>query len=395
MAKQNKYAEKAAVLDAIRSGVLDEVTTTVEHNCLDKLLSNRLYTPSHFLYWYGAFLKEFNSGISKRGRVRSAATKSVGARRFIEFVKYIQSKELDVVSPAEIRAVDIEAFLARWNQSPRTKKAHFSDIRQLFNWLLKQQTSGVKFNVMHSLEVPHYVVKKTERITDEKLLSRLFLMIQKVPRRGDKDDAERQRALDLAILSLAISTASRRTAISSVRLSRINWNESTVNYDDKGKLGIVSPINDCKAYLLAYSKLRKLHGQRAGESQAQYLTRCATYNKTWLDRQVDAENPEADDFFFRRHDGFPCTAEFISSTFDRWSKWLSDSKNGFVIKLRPHQIRKYRGILAYKETHDLNLVMNLMGHSSINMTLDYLEISTDERMQFMKSTSPLAAIMQR
>ena len=394
MATQIKYQQQAEMLEAIRSGGFDVATQTKYETKLSELLNVFEYEANSTMGWFKKFSFEFDNGISKRGRVRSACTKDIGARRFLELVKFFQAEGLDKMPPATITPEDIKKHLMRWAKFPRTKKAMYADLRQFFNWLLKQKGSGVTYNPCHNVEIPHYVVQKTEKITDKTLLPRLFLMIKHCPRKGTLKDAERQRALDMALLSFAISTAARRTAIASIRLSRINWSESTVNYDDKGKLGIISPINDCQQYLQAYLKTRKLHGQRPGESRTDYLTRCNDYNRLWLDRQVNPDAPEADDFFFRRHDGLPCSNAFISATFTRWSRWLSDPKKGIVVKIRPHQIRKYRGILAYQQTKDINHVMNLMNHSSINMTLEYLEITSDERMAFLNNTSPLAGMIQ-
>ena len=396
MPKQRKYQEQEDVLDAIRNGALDTPAERPEKSSLFEYLDGKDYSSQHFFYWYKLFLKDFNEGVSKRGRVRSANTKAYGHRRFIKFAAYALTNGWDTLPPALITSDQIRDYLSHWNKLVRTKKMQYSDLRHVFNWLLKHRGSGVQFNPMHTLEVPHYVVKKTPKITDANIVPRLFMMIEKAPRKGSLRDVQRQRALDKALLAFAISTAARRSAIAQVQTSRINFTEHVVDYDDKGKFGVMSPIVDCQKFLEDYLRVRKMHCQRPNESTAHYLVRVAEFNRTWATedrRHVEPDDQEADDYFFRRHDGFPLTPQFVSSTFKRWSRWLSP-KNGPAVLLRPHMIRKYRGMLAYAQTKDLSLVKNLMNHSTLNQTLEYLEISTEERINFLTATSPLAGLMR-
>jgi integrase len=391
--KQRKYQDQEDVLDAINNGTLDTVEERPEKSALYSYLDGKEYDSQHFFYWFKLFVRDFNEGVSKRGRVRSATTKAYGYRRFVTFVKYALENGWDTLPPASITSDQIGDYLFRWNKLVRTKKMQYSDLRHLFNWLLKQRGSGVQFNPTHTLAVPRYVVKKTPKITDADIIPRLFMMIEKVPRKGSLRDVQRQRALDKALLAFAISTAARRSAIAQIQTSRINWTEHVINYDDKGKFGVVSPIVDCQTYLEGYLRLRKLHCQSPGESRAGYLMRIAEFNRIWATedrRPVDPDEQEADDYFFRRHDGLPLTPHFVSSMFKRWSKWLTP-KNSQTVLFRPHMIRKYRGMLAYAQTKDLNLVKNLMNHSTLNQTLEYLEISIEERINFLTATSPLAA----
>lgn len=385
---QPKYAEARRVRKAIREGALTMPTGTVEQKSLLQLLNSKVYLSPALFFWYGCFLTEYETGVTKRGRVRSEGTKRRQYRRFADFVKYAQKTGLDEKPITAVAAEDIKPYLARWDHAPRMKKSQRADLSHCFNFLLTEEECPLKFNPVNKIPVPVYTIKRTKKITDKNLLPTLMHLIQHSPRKGTKKDQDRQRALDMAVLTVAISTGMRRNAIASLRTARFDWNGATINYDDKGKFGITSDISDCQVYLEAYAQLRNFHGKKDDESEADYLIRCDKYNRRWTDRKVDPKNPERDGVFFRRHDGFPATEQFIAHIFQRWSsaEWLGQT-------ILPHMIRKHRGIAAYNDTHDLLMVKETMGHSTVAMTLEYLEINENERMAFMRKTSPLPKLL--
>ncbi|MDP9104392.1 MAG: site-specific integrase [Candidatus Eremiobacteraeota bacterium] len=363
-------------------------TGIVEHKTLMSLVTARVYSSSQFFYWYIRFLTEYETGLSNRGRPRSEGTKRRQYRRFADFVRYAVETGLDVKAVTAITPEDIKRFLSRWDHAPRMKKSQRADLSHCFNFLLTDETCPLPTNPIKKIPIPVYTVKKTRKVTDPNLFPKLIALIRHSPRKGMDTDQRRLRALDMAILTLALSTGMRRNALASIRLSRIDWNGGTVNYDDKGKFSITSPIRDCQRYLEEYRDLRNVFGKKDGESEASYLQRCSNYNRRWTDRIVDPSNPGGDDFFFRRQDGFPATEQFIAHIFQRWSSadWLGQP-------ILAHMVRKYRGITAYAKTKDLEMVKNLMGHSTVKMTSEYLDVSVGQRMDFMHDTSPLGDLL--
>ena len=259
----------------------------------------------------------------------------------------------------------------------------YADVRQLFNWFVRHNTAGVKHNPCSSVPMPPHQPKPTKLIHDANLIPRLFKGLRIIPRKGTPEAQERARVLDLCLLTLFMVTGARRGGVASVVTSGLDFDAETLQYREKGGRIVTVAMGEAAPYLKRYLEIRNMPRPFKGELYADYLGRISEFNRGYPDRAIDPENLEADDILFRRpQDGFPATVDTIQHIVARWGRILG-------IALHPHMLRKYRGRDAYDQTHDLDGVRALLGHSSYEMTKRYLEIDADSRNEFVRRTSPL------
>jgi hypothetical protein len=398
----NKYKNQRVFLAALANGDFDTTQTIAKTQWerLKKTLTDKPYDGSTFFHWFNLFVEHFaNKPSARTGKLRSRLTKEKAYRRFRLYAEYAALNGLDALPVTALEAKHFDSLFKEYNSKGHTRQERqtFIDLRQMFTFMVGQRDCPLKFNPMNEMVIPHHKVTRTAVIQNpQRVFHYLFTAIQNIERKGSTRDQERQRSLDLAVLSFMLLTAARRGGVASVRTSGFRWDENEVSYDDKGKIGVAADIFDCKQFLLDYLQTRNMHGPKKGESRTSYLARVAEYNRLHPneERPVDPDNSLADDYFFRRPtDGFPATSDTIGSIIRRFDRWLK--AGNFTTKLTSHVIRKYRGMQAWEETKDLELCRTLLGHGDYNTTMLYLEIDKKKKLEGMRKTSPIKGLIPR
>ena len=348
------YKKAAAFREALQAGAFDHGLPVNPEDPFKSLLTAKAYQPGTLFHWLDLFWEDYQTGISRRGTERSSTTVNKGQLDYHTFAKWALEAGLADRQVADIKTNDLRPFLANFTRTPRTWRKFYSHLRQFWFFLVHDEDSNVYNNVVLKIPLVKYKAKPTP-LLENFTMERLMFVLENYPRRGSLAHQELQKRFDLALISFMLVSGSRRSGCCSVRLSRINWAEGTMLYDDKGAIDLEMPLEpDLENALRSYMKMRKVS---VGD----------------------------EDILFRTADGKPLTPDTVRACFLRWSKWMG-------VKINPHQIRKYRGVQAYQATKDIEAVRQLMNHSTIEMTRQYLGVSAETRRKFIKDTSPLARL---
>lgn len=152
---------------------------------------------------------------------------------------------------------------------------------------------------------------------------------------------------DLCILSLAITTGLRISAICNINIKDVNFNENTISVIEKGH------------------KRRKI---AFGDNISALM-------KAWIqDRK----------FYFK---GIDTDALFVSQFRQRLStdmvrKMLVKYTSGVTNKhITPHKLRASCAVVLYDQTKDILLVADMLGHENIETTKRYTRASEESKKQ--------------
>lgn len=329
-----------------------KITNTIK---LRELLSELPQYAVNYIY-----SKEVNTEISTRIQY------AYDLIAFFEFLKYKNPtlkkkdiKEIDIDSLSHLSSLDImeyqrylELNVDDNNYHENNKKAiarKMSPLRGMFKFMLEHKYIMEDPTALASLPK----IKKDKNII--RMNSYEVRLLLDAVKNGSSQMTKRQRAYlektkyrDIAILTLMLNTGIRVSECVGLDLSDINFSDDSFAIVRKGGAQDVLYF-----------------GEYVYDALNDYIK---------LERKniniVDENNKKA---LFLSLQGKRISVDAVENLVKKYSKMVVPNK-----KITPHKLRSTYGTALYRETGDIRLVANVLGHENINTTIDYYAAIEDE-----------------
>lgn len=264
--------------------------------------------------------------------------------------------EVSINTLNSLSAYDIEEYLFYLKVYEKDGKAHSNDERGL-----KRKLSSLRsfYNYMykHDMVENNPVVKVDMPKIHDKTITRLDM--DEVQRLLDEVESginltnrqqnyhERTKVRDLAILTLLLGTGIRVSECVGLNINDVDFKNNGVKVHRKGGADVVVYFGDeVREALLNYDEQRQCMNPEPGHENAFFLS--------LQNRRI--------------------TVRAVENLVKKYSKLVTTLKN-----ITPHKLRSTYGTNLYRETGDIYLVADVLGHKDVNTTRKHYAAIEDER----------------
>ncbi|MBO4412878.1 MAG: tyrosine-type recombinase/integrase [Clostridia bacterium] len=280
-------------------------------------------------------------------------------RLFLDYLSGKLNKKIINITPEDLNSVtarDIEKFLSyvsyyekdgkTYTNKERGKARKLSALRSLFKYLFNLDL--ISSNVITKISTPKIHQKEIIRLeVDEvvKLLNQAENPANLTVRQQSYNKITRER--DLAIMSVFLGTGIRISELVGLNINDIDFNNNSFKITRKGGNEVVLYFSDeVKDAMLSWLKVR------------QDIECDAEENALFLSLQKKRITPRA-----------------VENLVKKYSRAVTPLK-----KISPHKLRSTYGTNLYRETQDIYVVADVLGHKDVNTTKKhYAAISEDIR----------------
>jgi integrase/recombinase XerC len=271
-----------------------------------------------------------------------------------EKVSSIEPEDLDTILPEYIEKYldhlsyykTPEGSLERKNNN--TGKARkLAAIRSLFDYLYKRRK--IKANVAKLVDMPKIKEKPIIRLEPDEV-ARLLDVVEKGEGLTDRQKKYHKctKSRDLALIGLFLGTGIRISECVGLNISDFDFSINGFKVTRKGGNEVVLYFGDeVRNIILQYIKDRK---------------------------KIQAK-PEHEDALFLSMQRTRISPRSVQEIVKKYSKLIAPLKN-----ISPHKLRSTYGTNLYRETGDIYIVADVLGHKDVNTTKrHYAAISDDKR----------------
>lgn len=276
----------------------------------------------------------------------------------------LELKKIDYELLSKITADDLEEYKSYLElntvgeQHENDKKAiarKLSPLRSMYKFLLTHEL--VSKNPTQLVELPK--LKKDKNIV--RMNNYEVQAILEAIDNGNAFTSERQRKYnlktrgrDLAILTLMLNTGIRVSECNGLDLNDVDFNVNSLTIVRKGGgQDIIYFNDDVSEVLRAY-----IDGERSYINPIEGHETALFYSLQGRRISVDA----------------------IENLVKKYAKIVVPNK-----KITPHKLRSTYGTALYRETGDIRLVADVLGHENINTTIDYYAAIEDEHKRLARN----------
>jgi len=265
-------------------------------------------------------------------------------------------KDINLEDMAKIKSSNIERFLSYisfyevngkvYKNDEKGKKRKLSSLRSLFKYLFNHDM--IPSNVASKIATPKQHLKSIVRLEQdevERLLETVedpqnFSHRQKV---YNKNTFER----DNAIITLFLGTGIRISELVGLNIKDFDFTQNAFNVTRKG----------------------------GSQSTLYFSNEVANSLKLWLRKRATLEIKEEEKAMFISLQNKRISTRAVENLVQKFAKEASPLK-----KISPHKLRSTYGTALYRETKDIYIVADVLGHKDVNTTKrHYAAISEDMR----------------
>ena len=294
--------------------------------------------------------------INMKASKKTASSCQDYVRKIRKFLEYV-SDDIKNMNPEEITLQACESYMimcqTKTNQnglivytSDSYQQTVWCALNSFLSFLVKRHY--VTRNHMEDIERPKN--RDLNRINNERILltQRDF---QKILQCAKEDNSFMNGVFnnrDVLIILLFMTTGMRKTALSEINLSDINFAEHTLTVIDKGN---------------------KMHVYILSEQVLEYL-------RSWL-KDREKLNPTSEALLINRYG----TRMLPKGIYDVVKK---NCKEALGQELSPHKLRSGFCSILYNKTHDVEFVRRVVGHANISTTQRYIKTDDKEKEKAVK-----------
>lgn len=325
---------------------------------------NQMYTQNirALLKELPPYCSEFFRGIENNTSVLTRYGYAIDLKVFFNFlISEIQEfsgstvREITLNALDKLKAEHIEIFLEYLNfymradqpfeNHERAKARKVSTLRSFFKYFFKKEK--LKANVASLVDLPKLHEKPIIRLEPNEVANLLDSVeegstLSPVQQRYHKYTHVR----DVAILSLFLGTGIRISELVGINIRDVSFEENAFKITRKGGKQTILYFSDEVASVL----------------------------KTYLDeRNTIITLTSGDDAFFLSLQRRRITTRSIQNLVQKYSKVAVPLK-----KISPHKLRSTYGTMLYKETGDIYLVADVLGHKDVNTTKKHYAAQSEE-----------------
>ena len=229
--------------------------------------------------------------------------------------------------------------------SQTTVRSYASRLLAFLRWLHAEQYTIT--DVAKSIHKPKAPKRVIEAFSNDELRS-MIAEARSDPRNGKRD---------VAILYLLIDTGIRASELCGINREDVLWNQNLVKVLGKGDKERVVPFADeCKAALLAYRASNRYFVERA-------------------------------DTLLQTEEGWALTPQALLHITKRLGT------RSFVANSHPHRFRHTFALNFLRRGGNALVLQRLLGHTSLNMTMQYVNLVTDDLSSAHRQYSPLVGLL--
>lgn len=309
------------------------------------------------------FCAEFFRGIENDTLIRTRIAYAGDLKNFFSFIINERPETDDIHSITlsdldKVSVTDIEVYLSyvsmylgndereKVNQD-RAKARKLSSVRALFKYFYKKEK--LTHNAPSLVDLPTIRDKAIIRLEPDEVAI-LLDAVQSGEGLTDKQKVyhKKTQARDLAILTLFLGTGIRISELVGIDIDDINFSSNEFSIIRKGG----------KQDILVF-------GDEAREALLQYM----------LERERMQAAPGHEEALFLSLQRTRLTVRAVENLVEKYAKVAVPLK-----KISPHKLRSTYGTNLYRETGDIYLVADVLGHKDVNTTRKhYAAVSEDRR----------------
>lgn len=330
-------------------------------------LKNIEYTKKlrEFLAELPSYVTSYFRGIEQRTLARSRLAYANDIKVFFDWIvksnptcKGKDTKSIPASVLSDMTAFDIEEYMEYLKlrddtdietvNSEVTIKRKMSALRSLYNYLYKNQI--IENNAPIQVEMPKLHEKAIVRLDIDEV-SKFLDVVEYGPQNMSdrkKKFHELNKKRDLAIMTLFLGTGMRVSELVGIDLKDLDFDNGRVKVTRKGGY---------EAYIY--------FGEEVTEALAAYLE----------EREDIKDIKEGhEDALFLSSRKSRITVGSIELMVKEYSSYVTTVK-----KITPHKLRSTYGTSLYKETGDIYLVADVLGHKDVNTTKKHYAAIDEER----------------
>ncbi len=314
------------------------------------------------------FVDEFVLGISEYTSPLTRLNYVYDVRIFLDFLvkKVYKNKIIEEITLLDLESVDISTFenymaylsLYEINGKEQTcneraKSRKIATVRALYKYFFNK--GKIKTNTASKINLPKLHDKEIIRLEINEVVKLLNLA------ENGNLFSERQKAYqkntnvrDVAILTLFLGTGIRNSELVGLNVDDINFEDMSFSVTRKGGNRTILFFNDETSKAL----------------------------KSWIEKRNEIkELPSTEKALFLSLQNKRISVRTIQELVKKYAKLITPLK-----KITPHKLRSTFGTNLYRETQDIYLVADFLGHSDVNTTKKhYAATSEDFRRKAIKS----------
>ena len=322
-----------------------------------------------------AFFKDFFRGIEPRTQSRTQIAYAYDIKIFLQFLleenpsikkSYKSVTEIPISVLESLTVTDIEEYMEylkyrdtdgkKISNKENAIKRKISTLKSVFKYFYR--TERLRENIMERVQLPKLHSKEIIRLD----IDEVAMMIDEAERGEGLSDRQRAyhgktKIRDVALLSLLLGTGIRVSECVGLDISDVDFKNKGILIHRKGGKEVTIYFSDeVKEALQNYYDERVLILEESGHEGAFFLS---MQNKRLSVRSVE-------------------------NLVKKYAKIISPLK-----KITPHKLRSTYGTNLYKETGDIYLVADVLGHSDVNTTKKHYAAIEDDRRRSARNVVKL------
>lgn len=322
-----------------------------------------------------AFFKDFFRGIEPRTQSRTQIAYAYDIKIFLQFLleenpsikkSYKSVTEIPISVLESLTVTDIEEYMEylkyrdtdgkKISNKENAIKRKISTLKSVFKYFYR--TEKLHENIMERVQLPKLHSKEIIRLD----IDEVAMMIDEAERGEGLSDRQRAyhgktKVRDVALLSLLLGTGIRVSECVGLDISDVDFKNNGILIHRKGGKEVTVYFSDeVKEALQNYYDERVLILEESGHEGAFFLS---MQNKRLSVRSVE-------------------------NLVKKYAKIISPLK-----KITPHKLRSTYGTNLYKETGDIYLVADVLGHSDVNTTKKHYAAIEDDRRRSARNVVKL------
>ncbi len=310
------------------------------------------------------YVRDFFRGIEPQTSSRTRIAYAYDLRVFFNYLHDNNSefgkKELKEISLAELEAlqpVDIEEYLdyikvysgrnGGENSNGLTAiKRKLASLRSFYKYFYMRE--AITYNPVELVAMPKLHEKNIIRLDADEVVELLDSVESgQLLTKKQQDFHEKTKVRDLAIVTLLLGTGIRVSECVGLNLSDVDFRNSGISiYRKGGKESVVYFGDEVEEALKAYLEERKGIIPYEGHENALFLSS--------QKKRINVRT--------------------VENLVKKYTRTVTTSKN-----ITPHKLRSTYGTSLYRETGDIYLVADVLGHSDVNTTRKHYAALEDEK----------------
>ena len=322
-----------------------------------------------------AFFKDFFRGIEPRTQSRTQIAYAYDIKIFLQFLleenpsikkSYTNLTDIPISVLESLTVTDIEEYMEylkyrdtdgkKISNKENAIKRKISTLKSVFKYFYR--TEKLSENIMERVQLPKLHSKEIIRLD----IDEVAMMIDEAENGEGLSDRQRAyhgktKVRDVALLSLLLGTGIRVSECVGLDISDVDFKNNGILIHRKGGKEVTVYFSDeVKEALQNYYDERVLILEESGHEGAFFLS---MQNKRLSVRSVE-------------------------NLVKKYAKIISPLK-----KVTPHKLRSTYGTNLYKETGDIYLVADVLGHSDVNTTKKHYAAIEDDRRRSARNVVKL------